>query len=235
MSSFAFYDLDRTVTRSPTWSSFLLFASLRRAPWRLMLTPLLVPPAAAQRAGLLSRDRLKEVMHGLMLGRSTPVAELSSVAERFAQRAVASSVRPHARARIRSDREQGYRPVLATAAHRFYAERIAQLLGIADVVATAAIISADGRLTHRLDGRNLYGPAKLTAVQQWLADQGARRETSRIRVYSDHVSDAPLLEFADEPFAVNPHAPLRALAQTRGWSILDWDSQPTEEDTTCAR
>jgi phosphoserine phosphatase len=43
-----------------------------------------------------------------------------------------------------------------------------------------------------------------------------------VRAYSDHVSDAPLLEWADEPFAVNAHGPLRKLADMRGWPQLDW-------------
>ena len=43
-----------------------------------------------------------------------------------------------------------------------------------------------------------------------------------VRFYSDHVSDAPTLDWADEAFAVNPHAPLLALAREKGWDVLRW-------------
>jgi phosphoserine phosphatase len=43
-----------------------------------------------------------------------------------------------------------------------------------------------------------------------------------VRFYSDHVSDQPAFEWADEPVAVNPHGRLRRLAEQRGWQIEDW-------------
>ena len=52
--------------------------------------------------------------------------------------------------------------------------------------------------------------------------QSIAREQAYIRFYSDHASDAPCLEWADEAFATNPHGRLRTLARTRGWTILDW-------------
>ncbi|MGZ8997998.1 MAG: HAD-IB family hydrolase, partial [Allosphingosinicella sp.] len=36
----AIYDMDRTVTRRPTYSAFLRHAALRLGPWRLLLLPL---------------------------------------------------------------------------------------------------------------------------------------------------------------------------------------------------
>ena len=45
--------------------------------------------------------------------------------------------------------------------------------------------------------------------------------------YSDSLNDLPLLEKADVPVATNPSAGLRALAQQRGWPILDlFDTAP---------
>ena len=55
-----------------------------------------------------------------------------------------------------------------------------------------------------------------------MAAEGLERNQCHIRAYSDHVSDAPLLNFADEAFATNPHPPLERLAREKGWQILDW-------------
>ncbi len=73
-----------------------------------------------------------------------------------------------------------------------------------------------------IDGENNYGPAKLRLVERWLEAEGIARADARIRFYSDHVSDAPVLEWADEPFVVNPSGPLRRLAKKSAWPILDW-------------
>ena len=55
-----------------------------------------------------------------------------------------------------------------------------------------------------------------------MAMEGIARDEAHIRFYSDHASDAPVLEWADEPFAVNPHRKLRRLSRRRGWPMLDW-------------
>jgi phosphoserine phosphatase len=60
-------------------------------------------------------------------------------------------------------------------------------------------------------------------IKTWLAAQGVDRAAVHVRAYSDHVSDAPLLDYADEGFAANPHEPLAKLAQVKGWPILRWN------------
>ena len=222
MTRYAFYDLDRTITRLPTWSAFLLHAAKARAPWRLALVPAATLAAIAHKGGLMNRDRLKEVMHRLLIGGAIPADDLARIADAFADQQLSVNVRTGARARIAADRAAGYRVVLATAAHRFYAAAIARRLGIADVIATEASAAPDGRVTHRLSGANVYGAAKLAAVTAWLGDRGEPRERQHVRFYSDHATDAPCLAFADEGFAVHPDRRLRALAAANGWPILDW-------------
>ena len=63
-------------------------------------------------------------------------------------------------------------------------------------------------------------------VEHWLEGAGIARRDATVRAYSDHVSDAPLLEWADQAFAVNAHAPLVALARARGWTVFDWRQEP---------
>lgn len=215
----AFYDLDRTITVAPTWSRFLLVAARRRAPWRLVFVPAVVVLMLTHAAGLIGRARLKEGMQRLLVGGSVDADAMTELADRFA---AALALRPGASARIAADRAAGFRPVLATAANEFYARSIAARLGIADVIATRSRPDRTGRLSAAIEGANCYGPAKLAAIQRWMAGQGIAREAATVRVYTDHRSDADLLAWADEAFAVNPHRPLAALAAVRGWPVLDW-------------
>ena len=48
------------------------------------------------------------------------------------------------------------------------------------------------------------------------------RADVRVRFYSDHASDAPVMEWADEPVAANPSVKMRALAIRRGWPVVEW-------------
>ena len=235
----AFYDLDRTITRLPTWMAFLLFGAARTAPWRLLLLPAVGLAALARTTGLLSRDRLKESMHALMLGRTMTVAAETELAAAYSRLTLVRNVRLGARRRIAADRKAGYRVVLATDAHRFYAEPIARGLGIADVIATEVTRSPDGALSSRLFGANVYGEAKLVAVQAWLERERMPRIKALIRFYSDHVTDVPCLEFADEPYVVNPKRRFRVMAEARGWEVLDWNllevGEPSDTEIACVQ
>ncbi|AOH85205.1 haloacid dehalogenase [Sphingomonas panacis] len=212
------YDLDRTITSLPTWTPFLLHAAKATAPWRLALTPLVGIAALSHR----DRDRRKQAMHRLMLGATLTGEMAARLAEDFAERLTRDHIRPGARAQMAADRADGRRIVIATAAHAFYARAIADRLGVVDLVATQARRNAAGDVTPLLDGPNCYGVAKRMMLERWLADAGIDRANAQIRFHSDHVSDAPSFEWADEAVAVNPHARLRTVAVARGWPILDW-------------
>lgn len=222
MRQFAIYDMDKTITRKATWTPFLIHAAMARAKWRLALWPLAGLASAAYLAKAISRARLKEVTHRLMLGRAIPPDELAVVAEAFADSVASENMFDDAKARVEADRAAGWEPVLATASHGYYAAAIAGRLGIAHVIATVARRDAQGNVLAHLEGENCYGAGKLRMIEAWLAGEGLTRGDVRVRFYSDHVSDAPVLEWADEPFAVNAHGPLRRVAGRRGWTMLDW-------------
>lgn len=222
MTELAIYDMDRTITRVATYTPFLLHAARRRAPWRLLLVPIVILSMLAYVLKLVDRARLKEINHALLLGRHRTPAELATVTASFADKTMAHNILPGALTQIAADRAAGRRLVLATASYRLYSEAIAERLGFDDVIATNSLIGLDGRIRHKIDGENNYGPAKLRMILAWMAAEGLDRARCRIRFYSDHASDAPVLEWADEPFAVNAHERLRKLATQRGWPIVDW-------------
>lgn len=218
----AFYDMDKTVTRSPTWTRFLLHAARKRAPWRLALFPAAGVAGLGYMLGLTDRSGLKRFTQRLMVGKALSEDAMAALAREFARDVVADDVLAAARARIAADKAEGYRLVLATASHRYYAAEIAKLLGFDDCIATNASRDPQGLILPAIEGENCYGPAKLRMILAFLRDQGLERQDLYVRAYSDHVSDAPMLEWADEAFAVNAHGPLAALAKERGWTELDW-------------
>ena len=220
-ATLAIYDMDRTITRRPTYGAFMTFAVVRLAPWRLVLAPLLVAATLFYFAGLIDRGRLKELNFRLLIGRVAP-ARLERVVEAFADRQLRGNVMPGARARLAVDKAAGRRLVLATASYRLYAAAIARRLGFDDVIATDVEYDAHGRTIARIDGVNCYGLGKLDMIEAWLQQEGLEREAVHIRFYSDHISDAPVHHWSDEAFATNAHARLVRLAEDEGWEVLDW-------------
>jgi HAD superfamily hydrolase (TIGR01490 family) len=222
MSDLAIYDMDKTVTRGPTYTAFLMHVALRRAPWRLLFLPLVLLSLLAYALRLIDRGRLKEINHHLLIGPKIHPRLLKPLVDSFADGQVGTNIRPGARQAIARDKAEGRRLILATASYRLYAEAIAERLGFDDVIGTGSIIGLDERVHARIDGDNCYGPAKLKMIAEWVEKSGLTGAHGHVRFYSDHVSDQPAFEWADEPVAVNPHGRLRQLALQRGWSIEDW-------------
>ena len=222
MRELAIYDMDRTVTRTGTYTPFLIHAAKMLAPWRLAFALFVPFTMAAYACKLIDRRRLKEWNQRLLLGGAVPRARLKPAVDAFADLISKTNVHPGALRQIAEDKAAGRRLVLATASYRFYVEAIAAKLGFDDVISTGSITGLDDIIHARIDGDNNYGPAKLRLIEAWMEEQGIHREDVTVRFYSDHVSDWPSLEWADTAIAVNPSKGLKRMAAKRGWKVVDW-------------
>ena len=223
----AIYDMDKTVTRRATYNGFLMHMAWYKSPWRLALVPLLPIGLLLYAVKLWDRRQLKQFAQTLLVGGKVPRAQFARHLERHADLVLGKNVYREAKWRIDAEKAEGYRHVIATASYRLYVDAIASRLGFEDVIATELATNDSGHVLARIDGHNCYDTAKLDRIRAWMAVEGLHREQCFIRAYSDHVSDAPLLNFADEAFATNPHPPLERLAREKGWQILDWrDGDP---------
>ena len=222
MTELAIYDMDRTITRHGTFTPFMIHAAMRRQPWRLIFVPFALLVMLAYVCRLIQRKSVKELNQTMLLGRNVRISSLKGVVDSFADKVLAHDVYDGAIKRLAEDKAAGRRLVLATASSRLWVDPIAARLGMDDVIATTSIKGLDDHVSARIDGENCYGPAKLRMIEAWMAAEGLKRDACRIRFYSDHESDAPVLEWADEPFATNPHAGLREMAKRKGWPILEF-------------
>ena len=218
----AIYDMDKTVTRRATYNGFLMHMAFNKSPWRLLLLPLLPFGLLLYFLKIWDRGRLKQFSQSLLIGQRVSKAKFAKYLETHADLVVGKNVYPQLLARVAEEKAAGYRHVMATASYRLYVEAIANRLGFDDVIATDLSTNSSGHVLARIDGHNCYDAAKLDLIKQWMAANGLERERCYVRAYSDHVSDAPLLAFADEAYATNPHRPLAEMARANGWEIIDW-------------
>lgn len=218
----AIYDLDRTITKSGTFTPFLIFAARRRAPWRIAALPVWIGAMLCHKAGLVARKPLKQFGLLLFVGRTIAEGDAERLAHDYTARTLARNVQPGALARIEQDRREGRALVMATAAPDFYATAIGTALRFDVVIATKHILTPEGAISRRIEGENCYGPHKLTMIKAWLAAAGHSPETKRF--YTDHASDAPTLDWADDAFVVNGGKKLNRLAAARNWHCVDFSA-----------
>ena len=215
----AVFDLDRTITRSGTYTPFLLHA-LPLGPrvfWNFLRG---LPTLARYHAGRVSRAALKEKMlHYSIAG--TPREQIETLSDAFVERWLETRIRPGARAAIARHRAAGDHLVLATASFDFYAQVFAERLGFDHLISTASVWDDSDRLCAQVDGDNCYGQAKLAAVKAYFSNLPS---SARVVAYSDHHSDLDLLRWAHEGVAVNPDSKLRRISPAHNLSVVDWEA-----------
>ena len=222
MQKIAIYDMDRTITVRGTYTPFLIHMARCLAPWRLVLLPLAGLVMLGYVLRLFSRSRVKELNQRLLMGGRVSRARIMPAVEAYADKVMASNMRAGALARIAQDRAEGYRLLIASASYRLYVEPIARRLGFDAVIATDHFSQDIDYIRAKIAGDNCYDVAKLRMIEAWMKAQGIARSQAHLRAYSDHVTDAPMLGYADEGYAANPHGKLARLAGLRGWPILHW-------------
>jgi phosphoserine phosphatase len=99
-------------------------------------------------------------------------------------------------------------------------------LGVPQLLAVQLVRDASGWYTGEIDGIPTMREGKVRRMEQWLAERQLAWSDVESTFYSDSMNDVPLLEKVDHPVATNPDPRLRALAQERGWRILDLFGEP---------
>jgi phosphoserine phosphatase len=72
-------------------------------------------------------------------------------------------------------------------------------------------------VTGRIVGQHCYGEGKSIWANRIATER--KVDLRECTVYTDSISDKPLMEMVGNPVAINPDRKLKALSKARGWKI----------------
>lgn len=223
----AFFDLDDTLVHADSMLHWQRWYSRRRklwlvAPWIWGVTLLRgmgKSPVWMKRAYMATANR------------ETPES-LSTLVRQFSREYLSQCGLAEMLDRAWLHHSLGHEIVVVTASPRFYLVHLDDLLPPHRLIATE--LEFTGRNLWNLpeiSGYNVKGEGKLSALR----DAGYELPREATFAYSDHVSDAPLLESVEHAFAVRPDEQLEILARQRGWPVLHPVDPWSEEKTSLAK
>ncbi len=214
----ALFDLDHTLLAGDSdvlWCEFLMQRGvLDRAAFAARNAAM----AREYQAGTVGVQAFCDFYVSTLAGR-TPAA-WQPEREAFLREVVAPRIGAAARALVRERQQEGALVVLTTATNRFITELTAQELGIVHLLATECEVGPDGRFTGRTAGTLNMREGKVVRLHAWLSARGQRLADFDSFAYSDSTNDLPLFEAVNHAHAVHPDARLAAIAQQRGWPVL---------------
>jgi len=140
----------------------------------------------------------------------------------FMKSVVQPAIRPQALSLLQKHQAAGDAVVIVTATNEFVTRPIAGAFGVPELIAVNLVRDpVSGWFSGEIAGTPSFREGKVARVEQWLAERGLSWATVESTFYSDSMNDLPLLEKVTRPVATNPEDRLRALAQARGWRILE--------------
>lgn len=148
----------------------------------------------------------------------------------FMREVIGPAIKPQALDLIRQHQAAGDEVLIVTATNEFVTMPIAKALGVEQLLAVQLARDASGWYTGEIDGVPTMREGKVQRMEQWLAERQLGWADVESTFYSDSMNDVPLLEKVNHPVATNPDPRLRALAQERGWRILDLFTAPASQD-----
>lgn len=214
----AFYDVDGTlvaVNEVHAWAFYAanqpsVSGSLRKLASAVARLPLFWA------VDKVSRKGFNELFYRQYRGESED--RLRFLADEMFETLLKRRIYPGARELIRTSRAQGIRQVVVTGGLDITVRRLADELGVDDVIANR-LEFLDGFATGDMIPPIIAGAAKAQAVRDYCLANGV--DMAKSFAYSDSYSDYPMLAMVGRPAAVHPDVRLRLAARDFGWPVLD--------------
>jgi HAD superfamily hydrolase (TIGR01490 family) len=152
-------------------------------------------------------------------------AQLATWHRQYMKECIQPHLRDVAQALVNKHQQAGDLCALVTATNEFVTAPIAKLFGFEHLIATN-LATVDGQPTGDYTGKPRGLPnfreGKVVRTGAWLKSLGyAWSHVDTSYFYSDSANDIPLLEHVSHPVATNPDTKLKALADLKGWPILE--------------
>ena len=214
----AFFDLDRTITRSISGKA------LARAGFRNGL----LTPSDLVNALFLSlafrfklKDPSKIIDDMVRWVKGIPENKIADLCTEVVSRELFPSVYREAIAEIEFHRAKKAKVVILSSALAPVCKEMAMKLHMDDFICSELEVK-DGALTGRPLGHLCFAEEK--AVRLLAYCEKNKFSTSNAWFYSDSITDLPALSSVGNPVCINPDSKLKKTAKRSSWKILTWNS-----------
>jgi HAD superfamily hydrolase (TIGR01490 family) len=216
----AFFDLDKTLMAGSSGMQFARVATRQGIVGRRQLASWGFEHLRYRLRGTTD-ERTGEVLRAAReLIRGVPEKTVERMGPEV-MAAVLPRVFPQMLDEVHAHQDAGRPTFIVSAAGNDVVESLAQVLGMEGGIGTRYEIDAEGQFTGRLDGPFVYGPGKVTAMEEFAAAHDI--DLAESYAYSDSLSDLPMLRAVGNPVAVNPDPALAEIAREEGWQTLRFE------------
>ncbi len=209
----AFFDLDKTLIAENSGS---LYVRYRYQRGEIDGIEVLKGLGAYLRYKLGILDIRHWTTQMMVQFRGKSEAELESEARVWFEEMVVGTIYPEAYELVLSHQDRGHVVAIVSGATKFVVRPIAARLGIEHMLYTRLEVE-NGLFTGRVIEPICFEEGKIYWLQQFIEEHGI--DLAKSYVYTDSITDRPLMDIVGHPIATNPDPLLYREAVRRRWKV----------------
>ncbi|MDD6795177.1 MAG: HAD-IB family hydrolase [Clostridiaceae bacterium] len=199
MKKLAIFDVDYTITSKETLMELYKY-SIKEDKRNIKYIPRAIFSGAMYICGFYNEKQVKECFLKFLENRTEE--EINNLAERFYDNRIVQILYSNALEMMRKLKKEGYDVYLISASPEFYIKKFYKINEVDKIIGTKFLFE-NGKFTRRMDGENCKGEEKVIRLKNELEKQRIDVNFNESYMFSDSLSDKPLLDLVGKPYLIN--------------------------------
>ena len=199
MEKLAIFDIDYTITRKETLMEFYKYI-VKNDMKNIKFLPRALFSGAMYGLKVYDEKRVKESFLKFIEG--IDEKELAVLTKRFYDERLSSILYDDAVKMIKKLKKEGYMVILISASPEFYVKEFYAIEEV-DIIIGTKFAFEGGKFIRQMDGKNCKGGEKVKRLYEVLKDINIEADFANSYMFSDSLSDKPLLDLVGKPYLIN--------------------------------
>lgn len=212
MDKLAIFDIDYTITKKETLLQLFLYL-LKDDIKNIRYIPRAIISGLLYAISFFDERKVKESFLKFLYNKNE--SEVYIVAKRFYKDRLSKILYQDAIEMIKKLKNQGYKVYLISASPEFYMFQFYSIKEVDKIIGTKFKFE-NGKFICRMEGLNCKGNEKVRRLKEELKKEGNNINFEDSYMFSDSLSDKPLLDLVGKPYLIN-------YKKTSKYNILKWE------------
>ena len=199
MKKLAIFDIDYTITKKETLMEFYKYI-VKNDIKNIKFLPRALFSGAMYGLKVYDEKRVKESFLKFIEG--IDEKELAVLTKRFYDERLSSILYDDAVKMIKKLKKEGYMVILISASPEFYVKEFYAIEEV-DIIIGTKFAFEGGKFIRQMDGKNCKGEEKVKRLYEVLKDKYIEADFANSYMFSDSLSDKPLLDLVGKPYLIN--------------------------------
>lgn len=199
MTKLAIFDVDFTLTKKETLMQFYKYM-VKRDFKNIAYLPRAIYSGLMFKLKLYDEKKTKETFLKFLKGLTQE--EVDILATDFYKEVIVNILYSDSIDMIKKCKEEGYTVVLISASPEFYINKFKNIKEV-DLTFGTKFVFRDNKFISKMDGENCKGEEKVKALNRYFDIFGISIDWENSKMFSDSLSDKPLLDLVGEPYIIN--------------------------------